>query len=106
MPKYVVSTIAFSGLIGPDPLSADIQMILWAGGLYGLNDICMATLGQAAGAVYGAAQAAVHPKHRKVMTDPVTLHDLDCHINDVEFAQKVLEIVDRRVADGTIKMEV
>lgn len=62
VPKYVVSTIAFSGLIGPDRLSADIQMILWAGGLYGLNDICMATLSQAAGAVYGAAQAVVHPK--------------------------------------------
>ncbi len=62
VPKYVVSTIAFSGLIGPYRLSADIQMILWAGGLYGLNDICMATLSQAAGAVYGAAQAVVHPK--------------------------------------------
>ncbi|MDT0683043.1 Tm-1-like ATP-binding domain-containing protein [Roseicyclus sp. F158] len=61
VPKYVVSTIAFSGLIAPDRLSADIQMILWAGGLYGLNDICMATLSQAAGAVYGAAQAVVHP---------------------------------------------
>ncbi|MEZ5885226.1 MAG: Tm-1-like ATP-binding domain-containing protein [Paracoccaceae bacterium] len=62
VPKYVVSTIAFSPLIPPDRLSADIQMILWAGGLYGLNDICMATLSQAAGAVYGAALAVVPPK--------------------------------------------
>ncbi len=61
VPKYVVSTVAFSGLIAPDRLSADIQMILWAGGLYGLNDICMATLSQAAGAVWGAAQAVVRP---------------------------------------------
>lgn len=61
VPKYVVSTIAFSPLIPPDRLSADIQMILWAGGLYGLNDICMATLSQAAGAVYGAALAVVAP---------------------------------------------
>lgn len=61
VPKYVVSTIAFSPLIPPDRLTADIQMILWAGGLYGLNDICMATLSQAAGAVYGAAQAVVSP---------------------------------------------
>lgn len=61
VPKYVVSTIAFSPLIPPDRLSADIQMILWAGGLYGLNDVCMATLSQAAGAVYGAAQAVVPP---------------------------------------------
>lgn len=62
VPKYIVSTIAFSGLIAPERLSADIQMILWAGGLYGLNDICRATLSQAAGAVYGAAQAVVRPE--------------------------------------------
>ncbi len=61
VPKYVVSTIAFSPLIAPDRLSADIQMILWAGGLYGLNDICKATLSQAAGAVYGAALAVEPP---------------------------------------------
>lgn len=61
VPKYVVSTVAFSALIPPERLSADIQMILWAGGLYGLNDICVATLSQAAGAVWGAAQAVVAP---------------------------------------------
>lgn len=61
VPKYLVSTVAFSALIPPDRLSADIQMILWAGGLYGLNDICMATLSQAAGAVWGAAQAVTAP---------------------------------------------
>ena len=61
VPKYVVSTIAFSALIAPERLSADIQMILWAGGLYGLNDICMATLSQAAGAVVGAAKAVRKP---------------------------------------------
>ena len=62
VPKYVVSTIAFSPLIAPHRLSADIQMILWAGGLYGLNDICKATLSQAAGAVYGAALAVELPQ--------------------------------------------
>lgn len=61
VPKYVISTIAFSALIPPDRLSADIQMILWAGGLYGLNDICKATLSQAAGAVVGAARAVEPP---------------------------------------------
>ncbi|MYA89653.1 MAG: UPF0261 family protein [Boseongicola sp. SB0662_bin_57] len=61
VPKYVISTVAFSALIPPERLSADIQMILWAGGLYGLNEICMATLSQAAGAVWGAAQAVVAP---------------------------------------------
>ncbi|MCP5088520.1 MAG: UPF0261 family protein [Rhodobacteraceae bacterium] len=57
LPKYVVSTVSFSPLIPPDRLSPDVQMILWAGGLYGLNSICKASLSQAAGAVLGAARA-------------------------------------------------
>lgn len=58
MPKYVVSTVSFSALIPAERLSPDIQMILWAGGLYGMNAICRASLAQAAGAVLGAARAA------------------------------------------------
>ncbi len=61
VPKYVVSTVSFSPLIPPDRLSADIQMILWAGGLYGLNSICKSSLSQAAGAVLGAARAVEPP---------------------------------------------
>lgn len=61
VPKYVVSTISFSPLIDPGRIAADIQMILWAGGLYGLNPVCKATLSQAAGAVLGAARAAERP---------------------------------------------
>ena len=57
VPKYIVSTVAFSPLIAADRLSPDIQMILWAGGLYGLNAICKSSLSQAAGAVLGAARA-------------------------------------------------
>lgn len=57
VPKYIVSTIAFSSLIPAERLAADIQMLLWAGGLYGLNSICKASLSQAAGAVLGAARA-------------------------------------------------
>ena len=60
-PKYVVSTVSFSPLIEPQRLSADIQMILWAGGLYGLNSICKSSLSQAAGAVLGAARAVEPP---------------------------------------------
>ena len=56
-PKYVVSTVAFSPLIPAERLSPDIQMILWAGGLYGLNSVCKSSLSQAAGAVLGAARA-------------------------------------------------
>ena len=61
VPKYVVSTVSFSPLIPPDRLSADIQMILWAGGLYGLNGVCKSSLSQAAGAVLGAARAVEPP---------------------------------------------
>lgn len=61
VPKYVVSTVSFSPIIPADRLSADIQMILWAGGLYGLNSVCKSSLSQAAGAVLGAARAAQPP---------------------------------------------
>lgn len=61
VPKYVVSTVSFSPLIPADRLSPDIQMILWAGGLYGLNPVCKASLSQAAGAVLGAARAVEPP---------------------------------------------
>ncbi len=65
VPKYVVSTISFSPLINPGRVAADIQMILWAGGLYGLNSVCKATLSQAAGAVLGAARAVERPTGTK-----------------------------------------
>lgn len=61
VPKYIISTVAYSPLIPADRLSADIQMILWAGGLYGLNAICKSSLSQAAGAVLGAARAVEPP---------------------------------------------
>lgn len=61
VPKYIVSTVSFSPMIPPDRLAADTQMILWAGGLYGLNSVCKASLSQAAGAVLGAARAVEAP---------------------------------------------
>jgi uncharacterized protein (UPF0261 family) len=61
VPKYIVSTVSFSPMIPTDRLAADVQMILWAGGLYGLNSICKASLSQAAGAVLGAARAVEPP---------------------------------------------
>jgi uncharacterized protein (UPF0261 family) len=62
LPKFVVSTIAFSHLLPPERIPADVMMILWSGGLYGLNSICKAALSQAAGAVVGAARAVVPPQ--------------------------------------------
>lgn len=61
VPKFVVSTVSFSPIIPADRLSPDIQMILWAGGLYGLNSVCKSSLSQAAGAVLGAARAVEKP---------------------------------------------
>ncbi len=61
VPKYIVSTVSFSPLIPAERLAADTQMILWAGGLYGLNSVCKASLSQAAGAVLGATKAVQRP---------------------------------------------
>ena len=65
VPKYIVSTVSFSPMIPPERLAPDIQMILWAGGLYGLNSVCKASLSQAAGAVLGAARAVEPPKRER-----------------------------------------
>ena len=65
VPKYVVSTVSFSALLPPERIAADVQMILWAGGLYGLNSVCKSSLSQAAGAVLGAARAVEPPKKDK-----------------------------------------
>ena len=61
VPKFVVSTIAYSHLVPPERIATDLMMILWAGGLYGLNSTCKAVLSQACGAVVGAARAAIKP---------------------------------------------
>ncbi len=73
VPKYVVSTVSFSPLIEPQRLSADIQMILWAGGLYGLNSVCKSSLSQAAGAVLGAARAVERPTSDRPMVGMTSL---------------------------------
>jgi len=73
VPKYVVSTVSFSPIIPPERLSADIQMILWAGGLYGLNSVCKASLSQAAGAVLGSARAVESPAADRPMVGMTSL---------------------------------
>jgi uncharacterized protein (UPF0261 family) len=61
VPKYIVSTVAGSPLIAAERMAGDVQFILWAGGLYGLNPLCKSSLSQAAGAVLGAARAVEPP---------------------------------------------
>ncbi len=73
VPKYIVSTVSFSPLIPAERLAADTQMILWAGGLYGLNSVCKASLSQAAGAVLGAARAVQKPDPDKPMIGMTSL---------------------------------
>lgn len=73
VPKYIVSTVSFSPLIPPHRLAPDIQMILWAGGLYGMNSICRSSLAQAAGAVVGAAKAAIAPDRSKPLIGMTSL---------------------------------
>lgn len=65
VPKYIVSTVSFSPIMPPERIAADTQMILWAGGLYGLNSVCKSSLSQAAGAVLGAARAVTPPDRAK-----------------------------------------
>lgn len=65
VPKFVVSTIAFSHLMPPERIAADLMMILWAGGLYGLNSACTSVLSQACGAVVGAARSAIRPARER-----------------------------------------
>lgn len=73
VPKYIVSTVSFSPLIPAERLAADTQMILWAGGLYGLNSVCKASLSQAAGAVLGAARAVDLPDAKKPLIGMTSL---------------------------------
>jgi uncharacterized protein (UPF0261 family) len=66
-PKVIVSTVAYSHLIPPERITPDLIMVLWAGGLYGLNSLCKSALAQAAGVVVGACNAAEPPRFDKPM---------------------------------------
>lgn len=89
VPKYVVSTVAFSPLIPADRLSPDVQMILWAGGLYGLNSLCKSSLSQAAGAVVGAAKACEPPSRKRPVIGMTSLGS-SC-LKYMTYLQKPLE---------------
>lgn len=58
VPKMIASTVAFSHLIPPERVSSELMMILWTGGLWGLNSACQSVLRQASAAICGAAVAA------------------------------------------------
>lgn len=73
VPKFLISTIAYSHLIPPERIAPDLMMILWAGGLYGLNDVCRSSLAQAAGAVVGACRAARRPSSARPLIGMTSL---------------------------------
>ena len=73
VPKVVISTVAYSHLIPPERITPDLIMVLWAGGLYGLNSLCRSALAQGAGAVVGAARAAEPPRYDRPLVGITSL---------------------------------
>ena len=69
LPKLILSTIAFSSLVSPELVCADLAMMLWPGGLYGLNTISRRVLDSAAGSISGSATAHMRQEEttRKVV---------------------------------------
>ena len=67
MPKIIVSTVAHSHLIPPERIAPDLMMMLWSGGLYGLNPLCRSVLGQASAAITAAARVQVSPSVRPLI---------------------------------------
>jgi len=55
-PKFILSTIAFSSFVNTSLVCPDLCMMLWPGGLYGLNSISRRVLDSAAGAISGMVE--------------------------------------------------
>ena len=72
-PKVLVSTISYSHLLPPERIPADLIMVLWVGGLYGLNSLCRSALSQAAGAVTGACRSVLAPRFARPMIGMTSL---------------------------------
>ena len=72
-PKVLLSTISYSHLLPPDRIPPDLIMVLWAGGLYGLNSLCKSALSQAAGAVLGACRCVVAPDRQRPVVGMTSL---------------------------------
>jgi len=72
-PKVLLSTIAYSHLLPAQRIPPDLIMVLWAGGLYGLNSLCRSALSQAAGAVMGACRSAMAPAFERPMVGMTSL---------------------------------
>ena len=60
-PRVGGPTTAVSHPAPRERIPADLIMLLWSGGLYGLNSLCRSSLAQAAGAILGACRLAQPP---------------------------------------------
>ena len=78
VPKLIVSSVAFSHLIPPERICADLMMVLWAGGLWGLNSICNQVLNSAAGAISGAAEVYTREEETRPPSVAVTSLGQSC----------------------------
>jgi uncharacterized protein (UPF0261 family) len=56
IPKLLLSTIAYSPVIPPDLVSPGLMMVLWLGGLWGMNSLSKRSLEMAADAISAAAK--------------------------------------------------
>lgn len=72
-PKVLLSTISYSHLMPPERIAPDLIMVLWAGGLHGLNTLCRSALAQAAGAVLGACRTVVAPRFERPLVGMTSL---------------------------------
>lgn len=73
VPKVLLSTIAHSHLLPPQRIPPDLIMVLWAGGLFGLNSVCCSSLSQAAGAIVGACRASNPPTFERPLIGMTSL---------------------------------
>jgi uncharacterized protein (UPF0261 family) len=72
-PKVLLSTMAHSPLIAPQRITPDLMMMLWSGGLHGLNSLSRSALSQTAGAVVGACRSVERPLVERPMVGITTL---------------------------------
>ena len=65
VPKTIISSVSCSQFIPPERIAADLTMIQWAAGLWGLNEISKFVLAQADGAAVGAARQSFVPDFKR-----------------------------------------
>jgi uncharacterized protein (UPF0261 family) len=81
MPKVILSTVANSPAINPDQLANNVVMVLWAGGLWGLNTFGKRLLDHAAGLIVGSTEAY----EKKPITDKKVIGVTSLGMNAARF---------------------